>query len=526
VRTVFCLFFHSKKSPKASCVACRLILIRTNLLLAHPCCTRNIYRPQVIAQYSSAEQDAALDPHVFAIAENAYRCLFREGRNQSIIVSGESGAGKTVSAKFAMRYFASVGGATNMTQIEKKVLASNPVMEAIGNAKTTRNDNSSRFGKYIELQFSEEQVIVGATMRTYVPHPPRARAAFFFLHGFIWLLIFFLGDLYRNVPYSGAEGSILFYPRPTSQPELAFESVSLCAECCPLPFRYLLEKSRVVHQAENERNYHIFYQMCAQADSALLADLEISEPDDFFITKQGDAAVVPDVDDAEDFSATTDALRTLGLEEERVAELFRILAGLMHLGNVEVRTRSKRTDDAIIPEDDTHLPVAAGLLGVEPSELSKWATHRKIQTGKEVFTKPLTATDAGRAVHAFAKHIYAHVFDWIVAKVNASLAAPHKGGKPLKTIGVLDIYGFEVFKVNSFEQFCINYANEKLQQLFNRHVFKLEQEECVAPPCSVARPSIASRFRSTTRGVGFLVGWWSGGCALSACDGFTAGGVV
>lgn len=241
--------------------------------------------------------------------------------------------------------------------------------------------------------------------------------------------------------------------------------------------RYLLEKSRVVHQAERERNYHIFYQMCSMADSELLADLEISEPDEFFFTKQGNSAVVPEVDDVEDFKATIEALSTLGLEDDRVGELFRILAGLMHLGNVEVRARSKRSEDAVIPEEDTHVPVAATMLGVDPSELRKWATHRKIQTGKEVFTKPLTATDALRAVHAFAKHIYAHLFDWIVAKVNASLAPPGQSGKPFKTIGVLDIYGFEVFKVNSFEQFCINYANEKLQQLFNRHVFKLEQEE-------------------------------------------------
>lgn len=323
---------------------CGIVLVAINPYARLP-----IYTPDVISRYSGADVQE-LDPHIFAIAEDAYRTLFREGKSQSIIVSGESGAGKTVSAKFAMRYFASVGGADDMTQIEKKILASNPVMEAIGNAKTTRNDNSSRFGKYIEIIFSDQSEIIGAIMRT-----------------------------------------------------------------------YLLEKSRLVHQAEVERNYHVFYQLCARAEETTLAELELGDADDFFFTSQGGDAMVPTMNDHEEYIATVEALSTLGVAEDQQYEIFQILAGLLHIGNVDVKQRSKRNEDAVVPEDDTHFLVAATLLGLDDTELRRSLTNRKIQTGKEVFTKPLSCEDATFSIHAFAKHIYAHLFDWIVARVNAAL---------------------------------------------------------------------------------------------------------
>lgn len=349
-----------------------------------------------------------LDPHIFAVSEEAYTKMERENMNQSIIVSGESGAGKTVSAKYAMRYFATVGGSSTETHIEKKVLASNPIMEAIGNAKTTRNDNSSRFGKYIEIDFNSRFNIIGANMRT-----------------------------------------------------------------------YLLEKSRVVFQASEERNYHIFYQLCASADLDELQDLQLGDQTTFHYTNQGDSAHIPGVDDAQSFQTTRNAFTLLGFTESQQQMIFRILAAILHLGNVEVVQGGERGDDAeccMVQPQNPHLVTMCELLGIDQEQISVWLCNRRIESMREVITKPMTADQAMFARDALAKHIYARLFDWIVSRINKALSFKDKVNR---FIGVLDIYGFETFETNSFEQFCINYANEKLQQQFNMHVFKLEQEEYV-----------------------------------------------
>ncbi|XP_076241544.1 dilute class unconventional myosin isoform X2 [Calliopsis andreniformis] len=349
-----------------------------------------------------------LEPHIFAVAEEAYTKLEREGHDQSIIVSGESGAGKTVSAKYTMRYFATVGGSTTETQVEKKVLASLPIMEAIGNAKTTRNDNSSRFGKFIEIQFNKHYHITGASMRT-----------------------------------------------------------------------YLLEKSRVVFQANEERNYHIFYQMCAAAKR--LPHLHLGHQNAFLYLNQGNNPVIDGVDDLSCFEETINALTMLGFTSKQQDDMLRILAAIMHLGNVtignsEVQNSSKEADTeaSYISPSDRHLLVISELLGTDVNAMRKWLCHRKIVSMREVFLKPMNVEQAIGARDALAKHIYAELFNWIVTGINNSLQSQNK---PQCFIGVLDIYGFETFEINSFEQFCINYANEKLQQQFNQHVFKLEQEE-------------------------------------------------
>ncbi|XP_012285595.1 unconventional myosin-Va isoform X2 [Orussus abietinus] len=352
-----------------------------------------------------------LEPHIFAVAEEAYTKLEREGHDQSIIVSGESGAGKTVSAKYAMRYFATVGGSSTETQVEKKVLASSPVMEAIGNAKTTRNDNSSRFGKFIEIQFNEHYKITGASMRT-----------------------------------------------------------------------YLLEKSRVVFQANQERNYHIFYQMCAS--SKKLPHLHLTRQETFHYLNQGNDPKISGVNDEACFDDTVTALNLLGFSPRQQDDLLRILAAILHLGNVNIvpntdaqgeqGTVSDDTEGCYIATSDKHLLIIAELLGIDVNAMRKWLCHRKIVSTRETFLKSMSAEQATAARDALAKHIYAELFNWIVAGINNSLQSQSKSQC---FIGVLDIYGFETFEVNSFEQFCINYANEKLQQQFNQHVFKLEQEE-------------------------------------------------
>uniref|UniRef100_A0A8D2PYL6 Myosin VA n=1 Tax=Zosterops lateralis melanops TaxID=1220523 RepID=A0A8D2PYL6_ZOSLA len=349
---------------------CGIVLVAINPYEQLP-----IYGEDIINAYSGQNM-GDMDPHIFAVAEEAYKQMARDERNQSIIVSGESGAGKTVSAKYAMRYFATVSGSASEANVEEKVLASNPIMESIGNAKTTRNDNSSRFGKYIEIGFDKRYRIIGANMRT-----------------------------------------------------------------------YLLEKSRVVFQAEEERNYHIFYQLCASAALPEFKTLRLALSIHFIHPFPG-------------------------ISDSYQMGIFRILAGILHLGNVEFASRD--SDSCTIPPKHEPLTIFCDLMGVEYEEMAHWLCHRKLATATETYIKPISKLHAINARDALAKHIYANLFNWIVDHVNKAL---HATVKQHSFIGVLDIYGFETFEINSFEQFCINYANEKLQQQFNMHVFKLEQEE-------------------------------------------------
>uniref|UniRef100_A0A670K233 Myosin VA n=1 Tax=Podarcis muralis TaxID=64176 RepID=A0A670K233_PODMU len=342
-----------------------------------------------------------MDPHIFAVAEEAYKQMARDERNQSIIVSGESGAGKTVSAKYAMRYFATVSGSASEANVEERVLASNPIMESIGNAKTTRNDNSSRFGKYIEIGFDKRFRILGANMRT-----------------------------------------------------------------------YLLEKSRVVFQAEEERNYHIFYQLCASATLPEFKTLRLGNASYFHYTKQGGSPVIDGIDDAKEMMNTRRACTLLGIVDSCQMGIFQILAAILHLGNVAFTSRD--ADSCTIPAKHEPLAIFCDLMGVEYEQMAHWLCHRKLATATETYIKPISKLQAINARDALAKHVYASLFNWIVDRVNEAL---HSTMKQHSFIGVLDIYGFETFEINSFEQFCINYANEKLQQQFNMHVFKLEQEE-------------------------------------------------
>ncbi|XP_074787468.1 unconventional myosin-Vb isoform X2 [Athene noctua] len=375
---------------------CGIVLVAINPYEQLP-----IYEEDVIYAYSGQNM-GDMDPHIFAVAEEAYKQMARDEKNQSIIVSGESGAGKTVSAKYAMRFLATVGGSPSETSIEAKVLASSPIMEAFGNAKTTRNDNSSRFGKYIQIGFDKRYHIIGANMRT-----------------------------------------------------------------------YLLEKSRVVFQAEDERNYRIFYQLCASVNLPELKDLGLTCAEDFFYTSQGGDTSISGVDDADDFEKTRHAFTLLGVKESHQMTIFRIIAAILHLGNLEIRTEHSNEACTILSEDE-HLNNFCSLLGVEYSQMQHWLCHLKLVTTAETYVKNMSWQQVVNTRDALAKHIYAQLFKWIVQHINKAL---HTTVKQHSFIGVLDIYGFETFEVNSFEQFCINYANEKLQQQFNLHVFKLEQEE-------------------------------------------------
>jgi myosin-5 len=339
--------------------------------------------------------------------------MLRDQKNQTIVVSGESGAGKTVSAKYIMRYFATretsdnpkkrKGKTESMSETEEQILATNPIMEAFGNAKTTRNDNSSRFGKYIEILFNKETDIIGAKIRT-----------------------------------------------------------------------YLLERSRLVFQPLKERNYHIFYQLIAGATPQEREEFKLKPVEDFEYVNQGSAPYIDGVDDKAELDATRAAMKIIGVSVETQHQIFRLLAALLHLGDIKIN--ATRTDSNLNP-DDPALTKACGLLGINASNFAKWTVKKQLITRGEKIVSNLTQQQAIVVRDSVAKFIYSSMFDWLVERTNMSLATEEVITQARTFIGVLDIYGFEHFAKNSFEQFCINYANEKLQQEFNAHVFKLEQEE-------------------------------------------------
>ncbi|KAL5511492.1 MYO2 [Sanghuangporus vaninii] len=391
------------------------------LIAVNPFQRVTLYGPEIIQAYSGRRK-GELEPHLFAIAEDAYTRMSKEKQGQTIIVSGESGAGKTESAKLIMRFLASVNppalagrsrtkaSLDESSEVERQILATNPILEAFGNAKTTRNDNSSRFGKYIQILFDSKQEIVGARIRT-----------------------------------------------------------------------YLLERSRLVYQPETERNYHIFYQLCAGTPLKERKDLGLdTDITKFHYLRQGGptSTPIPGVDDAEDFRSTQHALSTVGISVEKQWAVFKLLAALLHLGNIKI---SQIRQDATIDDNDQALLFCTRFLGINPADFRRWTIKKQITTRSEKIVTSLNAVQATVVRDSVAKFLYACLFEWLVAVVNESLAG--EGGEAANKaemfIGVLDIYGFEHFQKNSFEQFSINYANEKLQQEFNAHVFKLEQEEYV-----------------------------------------------
>jgi myosin V len=393
-----------------------------------------IYGPRMMAQYRGVPL-GELSPHVYAIAEAAYAAMLADEQRQAILISGESGAGKTESAKMVMQFLAhragpstgsaaggknkSISSSTNNSNnsntaaavsapIEEQVLESNPLLEAFGNAKTARNDNSSRFGKFVEIDFDAGGRVTGASIST-----------------------------------------------------------------------YLLERSRVVSIRSPERSFHIFYQLCAGADEEMRSELHLENgATGFQILSQSDAFELEDVDDGEAFQHTLDAMRIVGLSDTNIKSILRTVAAILHLGNIAFELSS--SDDAIVssaPKAAIALSTAAKLLDVSSDALLTALTTRAIETRGERIVKTLDAIAAAESRDALAKSLYSRLFDWLVAAVNRKIGAIGGGGRTSRSIGILDIYGFECFDRNSFEQLCINLANEKLQQAFNAHVFKGEQEE-------------------------------------------------
>ncbi|KAL6642959.1 hypothetical protein ACP70R_021140 [Stipagrostis hirtigluma subsp. patula] len=363
----------------------------------------HLYDMHMMEQYRGV-QFGELSPHVFAVADASYRAMVGENRSQSILVSGESGAGKTETTKLIMRYLTFVGGRAtgDIRSVEQQVLESNPLLEAFGNARTVRNDNSSRFGKFVEIQFDKSGRISGAAVRT-----------------------------------------------------------------------YLLERSRVVQISESERNYHCYYQLCASGQDAV--KYKLAHPKNFNYLNQSHTYELEGVSDAEEYLKTRRAMDIVGICFSHQEAIFRIVAAILHLGNIEF-SPGKDFDSSVIKDEKCklHLQMAADLLMVDANLLLSTLCYRTIKTPEGNIVKAVDSSAAVIGRDALAKTVYARLFDWLVDNINKSIGQDMESRAQ---IGVLDIYGFECFKYNSFEQLCINFANEKLQQHFNKHVFKMEQEE-------------------------------------------------
>uniref|UniRef100_A0A8B9LK28 Myosin, heavy chain 7B, cardiac muscle, beta b n=1 Tax=Astyanax mexicanus TaxID=7994 RepID=A0A8B9LK28_ASTMX len=364
-----------------------------------------VYAPEVVAAYKGKRRSDA-PPHIYSIADNAYNDMLKNRENQSMLITGESGAGKTVNTKRVIQYFAIVaalgeaGGKKGGT-LEDQIIEANPAMEAFGNAKTIRNDNSSRFGKFIRIHFG-----------------------------------------------------------PTGK--LASADIDI----------YLLEKSRVIFQQPGERSYHIYYQILSHRKPELQDMLLVSSnPFDYHFCSQG-VTTVDNMDDGEELLATDHAMDTLGFTPEEKYGCYKIVGGIMHFGNM--RFKVKQREEQAEADGTESADKASYLMGINSAELVKGLLHPRVKVGNEYIVKGQTVEQVTYSVGALAKATYDRMFKWIVGRINKTLytAIPRQF-----FIGVLDIAGFEIFEFNNFEQMCINFTNEKLQQFFNHHMFILEQEE-------------------------------------------------
>nr|XP_056721155.1 unconventional myosin-Ic [Euleptes europaea] len=382
--------------------------ISSVLVSVNPYKDLEIYSKQHMDRYRGVSF-YEVSPHLYAIADNAYRSLRTERKDQCILISGESGAGKTEATKKILQYYAVTCPASDQVEtVKDRLLQCNPVLEAFGNAKTLRNDNSSRFGKYMDVQFD-----------------------------------------YKGAPIGG---HIL---------------------------NYLLEKSRVVHQNHGERNFHIFYQLLEGGEEELLRRLGLEKnPHQYHFLVKGQCAKVSSINDKNDWKVVRKALSVINFNDNEVENLLSIIASVLHLGNVQF-SADEQSNAQVVTENQ--IKYLARLLGVEGSLLREALTHKKIIAKGEELISPLNLEQAAYARDALAKAVYGRTFSWLVNKINKSLAYKEMENpgwrRSSSVLGLLDIYGFEVFQHNSFEQFCINYCNEKLQQLFIELTLKSEQEE-------------------------------------------------
>jgi len=373
-----------------------------------------IYTEKIIDIYKGKKRHE-VPPHVFAITDIAYRSMLQDREDQSILCTGESGAGKTENTKKVIQYLAYVAASKpkssahhtpssqdlSFGELEQQLLKANPILEAFGNAKTVKNDNSSRFGKFIRINFDASGYIAGANIET-----------------------------------------------------------------------YLLEKARVIRQQNDERTFHIFYQLLSGANADYKRNFLLDDAKNYtFMTKGG--LRIPGTDDAEEFGHTISAMKVMGISDDDLHSIFRVISSVLMFGNMEFK-QERNTDQATLP-DNTVAQKVAHLLSIQVTDLTKAFLKPRIKVGRDYVTKAQTKEQVEFAIEAISKATYERLFKWIVTRINRSLDRTKRQGASF--IGILDIAGFEIFEMNSFEQLCINYTNEKLQQLFNHTMFILEQEE-------------------------------------------------
>uniref|UniRef100_A0A669BRL8 Myosin-9 n=1 Tax=Oreochromis niloticus TaxID=8128 RepID=A0A669BRL8_ORENI len=368
-----------------------------------------IYSEEIVDMYKGKKRHE-MPPHIYAITDTAYRSMMQDREDQSILCTGESGAGKTENTKKVIQYLAHIASShkTKKDQVslagelEKQLLQANPILEAFGNAKTVKNDNSSRFGKFIRINFDVNGYIVGANIET-----------------------------------------------------------------------YLLEKSRAIRQAKEERTFHIFYYLLTGAFATkFVCDLLLENYNNYRFLSNGNVTI-PGQQDKDLFTETMDAFRIMGIPEDEQIGLLKVVASVLQLGNMSFK-KERHTDQASMP-DNTAAQKVSHLMGMNVTDFTRAILSPRIKVGRDYVQKAQTQEQAEFAVEALAKATYERMFRWLVMRINKALDKTKRQGASF--IGILDIAGFEIFELNSFEQLCINYTNEKLQQLFNHTMFILEQEE-------------------------------------------------
>ncbi|KAG7327261.1 hypothetical protein KOW79_008867 [Hemibagrus wyckioides] len=382
-----------------------------------------VYNPKYVKMYDN-HQLGKLEPHIYAVADVAYHAMLQRKRNQCIVISGESGSGKTQSTNFLIHHLTALSQKGFASGVEQIILGAGPVLEAFGNAKTAHNNNSSRFGKFIQVNYQESGTVRGAYVE-----------------------------------------------------------------------KYLLEKSRLVYQEHNERNYHVFYYLLAGASEEERTTFHLLKPEEYHYLSQMtkkpqklhwenyyeselDCFTVEGEDLKHDFERLQLAMEMVGFLPATRKQIFSLLSAILHLGNIRYKKKTYRDDSIDICNLDV-LPIVSELLEVKEEMLFEALTTRKTVTVGEKLIVPYKLAEAGTVRDSMAKSLYSALFDWIVFRINHALLNNRELEESAKilSIGVLDIFGFEDYENNSFEQFCINFANERLQHYFNQHIFKLEQEE-------------------------------------------------
>ncbi|XP_067252806.1 si:zfos-588f8.1 isoform X6 [Chanodichthys erythropterus] len=366
-----------------------------------------IYNPKYVKMYEN-HQLGQLEPHIFAIADVAYYAMLRKHINQCIVISGESGSGKTQSTNFLIHCLTALSQKGYASGVERTILGAGPVLEAFGNAKTAHNNNSSRFGKFIQVNYLDSGVVRGAVVE-----------------------------------------------------------------------KYLLEKSRLVSREKNERNYHVFYYLLVGASEDERREFKLLQPEEYFYLKQQNFTIEDADDLRHDFERLQQAMEMVGFLPATKRQIFSILSAILYLGNVTYSQKSSGREEGLEVGPPEVLSTLSDLLKVKEELLVEALTKRKTVTVNDKLILPYSHSEAITARDSMAKSLYSALFDWIVLRINHALLNKKDMEESVSclSIGVLDIFGFEDFETNSFEQFCINYANEQLQYYFNQHIFKLEQEE-------------------------------------------------